>query len=134
MARVTGIGGIFFKSSSDKTALLNWYQDNLGLDIVENGFAILNWKDDHAEDGGGTVVSIADKDSQWFSPSQRPYMINYRIDNMEEMISQLKANGTTLHNGPEYHENGVFAWIMDPEGNKIELWEPMIWDEKNKTR
>ncbi len=59
-------------------------------------------------------------------------MVNYRVDNMARMIEQLSAGSIDIHKGPEYHENGVFAWIMDPEGNKIELWEPMIWDEKNK--
>jgi predicted enzyme related to lactoylglutathione lyase len=59
-------------------------------------------------------------------------MINYRIDNMDEMIAQLKNAGTAILKGPEYHENGSFAWVMDPEGNKVELWEPKIWDEKNK--
>jgi predicted enzyme related to lactoylglutathione lyase len=59
-------------------------------------------------------------------------MINYRIDNMEEMIGQLNAGGVPIHQGPEYHENGAFVWIIDPDGNKIELWEPKVWDDKNK--
>jgi predicted enzyme related to lactoylglutathione lyase len=59
-------------------------------------------------------------------------MINYRIDNMDEMIAQLKKGGVAIQKGPEYHENGSFAWVMDPEGNKVELWEPKLWDEKNK--
>lgn len=70
--------------------------------------------------------------SDWFSPSQSRFMINYRVDNMAAMIEQLTANGVDLLKGPEYYENGVFLWIMDPEGNKIELWEPMPWDENNK--
>ena len=59
-------------------------------------------------------------------------MINYRVDNLDEMIAQLRAGGVEITSGPESHENGKFAWIMDPEGNKVELWEPMLWDEKNK--
>jgi predicted enzyme related to lactoylglutathione lyase len=59
-------------------------------------------------------------------------MINYRVDNMDEMLAQLKQNGVEIQKGPESAENGKFAWIMDPDGNKIELWEPMNWDEKNK--
>jgi predicted enzyme related to lactoylglutathione lyase len=59
-------------------------------------------------------------------------MINYRIDNMDEMIAQLKAGGVAIHKGPEYHENGSFLWVIDPDGNKVELWEPKNWDEKNK--
>ncbi len=59
-------------------------------------------------------------------------MINYRVDNLDEMLAQLREGGVEIVKGPESHENGKFAWIMDPEGNKIELWEPMIWDDKNK--
>jgi predicted enzyme related to lactoylglutathione lyase len=60
-------------------------------------------------------------------------MINYRVDDLGEMLAQLRAGGVEINQGPESHENGKFAWILDPEGNKVELWEPMIWDEKNKT-
>jgi predicted enzyme related to lactoylglutathione lyase len=59
-------------------------------------------------------------------------MINYRVDNMAELLAQLKQNGVAIHKGPESHENGKFAWIIDPDGNKVELWEPKNWDEKNK--
>jgi predicted enzyme related to lactoylglutathione lyase len=61
-------------------------------------------------------------------------MINYRIDNMAEMLAQLKRNGVEVFKGPESDENGKFAWILDPDGNKVELWEPMPWDEQNKTK
>lgn len=97
------------------------------------GGAILRWADDKAEDKGLTVWTIAEKDSQWFSPSDSSFMINYRVDNLDEMIAQLRADGVEIIKGPESHENGKFAWIMDPEGNKVELWEPMLWDEKNKS-
>ncbi|HEX8151022.1 MAG TPA: VOC family protein [Pyrinomonadaceae bacterium] len=60
-------------------------------------------------------------------------MINYRVDDLGEMIAQLRAGGVEIIQGPESHENGKFAWVMDPEGNKVELWEPMTWDEKNKS-
>jgi predicted enzyme related to lactoylglutathione lyase len=60
-------------------------------------------------------------------------MINYRVDNLREMIAELRRGGVEVIGGPESHENGKFAWIMDPEGNKVELWEPMIWNEKNKS-
>jgi predicted enzyme related to lactoylglutathione lyase len=78
------------------------------------------------------VWTVAARDSTWFHPSQSSFMINYRVDDMEGLLEQLQAAGIDIQQGPEYHENGVFAWIMDPEGNKIELWEPKIWDEKNK--
>jgi predicted enzyme related to lactoylglutathione lyase len=133
MARITGIGGVFFKSKNDGAALAAWYQKHLGLSVESFGGAILRWPDDKAEDKGVTVWCVADKESKWFSPSDSPFMINYRVDNLDELIAQLRADGVEIISGPESHENGKFAWIMDPDGNKVELWEPMVWDEKNKT-
>jgi hypothetical protein len=80
-----------------------------------------------------TVWHVAEKESRWFSPSDSSFMINYRVDNLSEMIAELRRGGVEVIGGPESHENGKFAWIMDPEGNKVELWEPMIWNEKNKS-
>jgi predicted enzyme related to lactoylglutathione lyase len=133
MARITGIGGVFFKSKNDGAALAAWYQKHLGLSVESFGGAILRWPDDKAEDKGVTVWCVADKESKWFSPSDSPFMINYRVDNLDELIAQLRADGVEIISGPESHENGKFAWIMDPDGNKVELWEPLVWDEKNKT-
>ena len=132
MAKVTGIGGVFIKSTGKGAELAAWYQKNLGLDLESWGGAILKWPDDKAEDGGLTVWSSADHDTKWFSPSESSFMINYRVDNMDALLEQLKQSGIEIQKGPESHENGKFAWIMDPDGNKIELWEPMIFDEKNK--
>lgn len=132
MARVTGIGGVFFKSKGDDKALAKWYQEHLGMPAEDWGGAILKWPDDTANDGGLTVWGLAGHDSKWFSPSESSFMINYRVDNLDEMFAQLRAGGVEVVKGPESAENGKFAWIMDPEGNKIELWEPMAWDDKNK--
>jgi predicted enzyme related to lactoylglutathione lyase len=132
MARVTGIGGVFFKSKGGHAALAAWYQKHLGMPLADFGGAILRWPDDRAEDGGLTVWHVADHDSQWFSPSGSSFMINYRVDDLTGMLAQLRAAGVEVVGGPESHENGKFAWIMDPDGNKVELWEPMAWDEKNK--
>ena len=132
MAKITGIGGVFFKTRSDHKALAAWYAKNLGLVLEEWGGAILKWPDDTAEDRGLTVWHVAEKDSQWFSPSGSSFMINYRVDNLDEMLAQLRENGVTIVKGPEAHENGRFAWILDPDENKVELWQPMIWDDKNK--
>jgi predicted enzyme related to lactoylglutathione lyase len=132
MARITGIGGVFLKCKGDHAALAEWYQKHLGMQLEEWGGAILKWPDDPAEDKGLTVWSLAERESQWFSPSTSSFMINYRVDNLAEMLDQLRAGGVEIVGGLESHENGKFAWIMDPDGNKVELWEPMIWDEKNK--
>lgn len=132
MAKVTGIGGVFLKCRGDSAALAAWYQTHLGLPLETWGGAILRWPDDKAEDQGLTVWSLADKDSQWFSPSDSAFMINYRVDDMEALLAQLRAADIEIVGGPESHENGKFAWIMDPDGNKVELWEPMLWNEKNK--
>ena len=134
MAKVTGIGGVFFKSTGDHKKLAEWYRDNLGIPLEPWGGAILRWPDDKANDGGLTVWNAANKDTKWFSPSNASFMINYRIDDMTEMLAQLRRNGVEILKGPESHENGKFAWIVDPDGNKIELWEPMPWDEKNKAK
>ena len=133
MAKVTGIGGVFFKSTGDHKALAAWYQKNLGLQLEPWGGAVLRWPDDVAEDKGATVWHVAETQSQWFAPSQASFMINYRVDDLTELVAHLQRNGVAIHKGPEAHENGKFAWIMDPDGNKIELWEPKNWDEKNKT-
>ena len=133
MAKITGIGGVFFKSTNDSAALAAWYQKHLGMSLEGWGGAILRWPDDKAEDKGLTVWNVAKKETQWFSPSNSSFMINYRVDNLDEMIAQLRADGIEIIQGPESHENGKFAWIMDPDGNKVELWEPMLWDEKNKS-
>jgi predicted enzyme related to lactoylglutathione lyase len=132
MARVTGIGGVFFKSTGDHKALAAWYEKNLGLELESFGGAILRWTEDKAEDKGVTVWHVAERETEWFSPSRSPLMINYRIDDMAGMVEQLKRNGVEIVKGPESHENGKFAWVMDPDGNKVELWEPKLWDDKNK--
>ena len=132
MARVTGIGGVFFKSKTDHKALATWYQQHLGMPLEPWGGAALRWPEDKAEDKGVTAWHVAAKDSKWFAPSDASFMINYRVDDLGELLASLKAAGVTVLQGPESHENGKFAWISDPDGNKIELWEPKNWDEKNK--
>ncbi|HET6512611.1 MAG TPA: VOC family protein [Candidatus Kapabacteria bacterium] len=128
MAKVTGIGGVFFKSKGDHKALAEWYEKHLGIKREEWGGSVLRWEEDSADDKGLTVWSTAKSDTKWFSPSGSSFMINYRIDDMDGMIEQLKAGGVAIEQGPERHENGKFAWIMDPDGNKVELWEPKLWD------
>lgn len=128
MAKVTGIGGVFFKSKGSGTELAKWYQEHLGLQVESWGGAILNWKEDKAPDGGLTVWKTAGSDTKWFSPSESAFMINYRVDNLEELLDSLRQKGVAILKGPEKDFNGKFAWIMDPDGNKIELWEPAAFD------
>jgi predicted enzyme related to lactoylglutathione lyase len=128
MAKVTGIGGVFFKSRSDNAALVEWYKKYLGFSLESWGGAILKWPEDKGGDKGLTVWSVAEKDSKWFSPSESSFMINYRVDNLDEMVAQLKAGGVELVKGIDADETGKFAWVMDPEGNKVELWEPAAVD------
>lgn len=125
MAKVTGIGGVFFKSRKDHKALAAWYQKHLGLTLEEWGGAILKWPDDKADDKGLTVWHVAEKDSKWFSPSDSSFMINYRVDDLDALLAQLKAGGVEVLKGPESDDNGKFAWILDLDGNKVELWQPM---------
>ncbi len=132
MARVTGIGGVFIRAKSDDRALREWYQKHLGLKLEEWGGGALKWPEDGGEDGGATAWHVAEPTSKWFAPSEAPFMINYRIDDMAGMIAQLEAGGVAIHKGPEHHENGAFLWVIDPDGNKVELWEPKKWDPKNK--
>ncbi len=132
MAKVTGIGGVFFKSKSDSKELAAWYARHLGLPLQPWGGAILKWSVDQTPDGGVTVWHVADKDTKWFRPSPADFMINYRVDELEPLLAQLRRDGVTILKGPESDENGRFAWIVDPDGNKVELWEPIARDEKNK--
>jgi predicted enzyme related to lactoylglutathione lyase len=132
MAKVTGIGGVFFKSKSDHAALAAWYQKHLGVPLESWGGAMLKWADDKGGDGGLTVWHVAGKDSKWFAPSESSFMINYRVDNMDEMVEQLRASGVAIIKGPDADDNGKFAWIMDPDGNKVELWEPAPADGGSK--
>jgi len=130
MAKATGIGGVFIKSAGKGSDLAAWYEKNLGIALESWGGAILKWTDDKVVDGGLTVWSTANVDSKWFAPSESSFMINYRVDNMDELLDQLKQNGVEILKGPDTEENGKFAWIMDPDGNKIELWEPAVMEGK----
>jgi len=130
VGRVTGIGGVFFLANKDNANLAKWYEEHLGISLEPWGGGVLEWKNDEAEDGGATVWNVAAADSDWFAPSKARFMINYRVDNMEALVAKLTAADVQILEGPNYHENGVFAWIVDPEGNKVELWEPMPRGEK----
>ena len=124
MAKVTGIGGVFFKSKGDPAALAAWYQKHLGMAPEAWGGVILKWPEDKLLDRGLTVWHVAERDTKWFAPSDASFMINYRVDDLDGILAQLRAGGVEVLKGPDSDENGKFAWIMDPDGNKLELWEP----------
>ena len=129
MAGITGIGGVFIRSKGKGAELTKWYVDVLGLKQQDWGGVLLLWPEDRAEDKGATVWQPADSSSEWFPG---PFMINYRVDDMVGMIARLKEHNVAIHKGPEYAENGVFLWLHDPDGNRVELWEPKLWDDANK--
>lgn len=120
--RVTGIGGIFFKSD-DPTATKNWYKDHLGLNTDDYGCTFW-WKDKQGNDAT-TQWSPFKKDTAYFEPSKKEFMMNFRVHNLKELLSTLKEEGVTIVGKIEEYEYGKFGWILDPEGNKIELWEPI---------
>jgi predicted enzyme related to lactoylglutathione lyase len=124
MRRVTGIGGVFFKAN-DPEKLYQWYEKHLGIKRDADGSGVsLKWSDE--QDGGRsgmTIWSIFPRNSKYFDPSQAGFMINYRVENMGELLQALEAEGIEIL-GRQDEVYGRFAWIMDPEGNRIELWEP----------
>jgi len=123
MAKVTGLGGVFFKAD-DPEKMYQWYENHLGM-TRENGFVTFQWRDAaNPEQEGLTTWAIFKKDSNYFDPSRAGAMINYRVDNLDELLEALRAAGVQIDPKREEYDFGRFAWIFDPEGNKIELWEP----------
>ncbi|WMW79303.1 VOC family protein [Undibacterium cyanobacteriorum] len=124
MKRVTGIGGIFFKAK-DAPALRAWYQRHLGIDVQVWGGTAFSWSDENGQACGGTTVwSIGSAETDHFSPSQAPFMINYRVDDLHALLAALREEGCEVLDKVDDSEYGKFGWVIDPEGNKIELWQP----------
>lgn len=123
MKKVTGIGGVFFKSQ-DPASLKEWYRTHLGIDAGEYG-ATFSWREtDDSSKEGQTVWSPFPKDTKYFDPSSAPFMINYRVADLDSLLKELRAAGVTVDDRVETYDYGRFGWVMDPEGNRIELWEP----------
>ncbi len=121
--RVTGIGGIFFKAS-DPESIKNWYKKHLHIDSDEYG-AVFQWRHKEQPDLEGTTVwSPFPEDTTYFQPAEKDFMLNYRVENLVELLKVLRAEGIEPVGEIEEYSYGKFGWIMDPEGNKIELWEP----------
>jgi predicted enzyme related to lactoylglutathione lyase len=124
MRRVTGIGGIFFEAR-DPVALRAWYKRHLGVDVQEWGGAAFVWADAAGNAMKGTTVwSIGPADGKHFAPSKSSFMINYRVDDLAALLKALREEGCQVLDKTDDSEYGKFGWVVDPEGNKVELWQP----------
>lgn len=122
MKRVTGIGGIFIKCN-DRDTTRAWYEKHLGITMEPWG-AQFNWSEhDNPEIKPYSVLSFFKAHTDYFDPSNQPFMINFRVDDLNALVEELRKEGVTIVGEPLEEEFGKFAWILDPEGNKIELWE-----------
>jgi catechol 2,3-dioxygenase-like lactoylglutathione lyase family enzyme len=124
MKKVTGIGGIFIKSANPQR-MRDWYKKHLGIQIEEWGGTAFSWKGpDNAEGVGTTVWNIFEASSNYFNPSQATFMVNYRVEKLAPLLAALRAEGCNVDERSDDSEYGKFGWVFDPDGNKIELWEP----------
>jgi len=124
MKRVTGIGGIFFKAR-DPAMLRDWYRRHLGIDVQDWGGTAFRWNNPEApEPDAVTVWTIFEQSSSYFAPSNAAFMVNYRVDDLHALLAALRAEGCEVDEKVDESEYGKFGWVMDPEGNRIELWQP----------
>ena len=124
MKRVTGIGGIFFKAK-DPVALGAWYKKHLGIDVQEWGGAAFRWTDEKGSPVAGTTAwLITNSASKQFDPSTAPFMVNYRVADLASVLAALRQEGCNVLEKTDDSEYGKFGWVIDPEGNKVELWQP----------
>src|SRR5690606_1328502 len=120
--RVTGLGGFFFKSKNPEK-IRDWYGKHLGLPVDNYGCSFW-WKDKNGNDAMTQWFPFKE-DTEYFNPSEKQFMMNFRVENLLELLDTLKAEGVTIVGEVEEYDYGKFGWILDPEGNKIELWEPV---------
>jgi predicted enzyme related to lactoylglutathione lyase len=125
MKRVTGIGGIFFKAKDPK-ALGEWYRLHLGMNVEEWGGVAFRWAEDNSSGAGTTIWSPFKADTDYFAPSTAPFMVNFRVADLHALLAALRAEGCEVQDKVEESEFGKFGYVIDPEGNKLELWEPPI--------
>jgi catechol 2,3-dioxygenase-like lactoylglutathione lyase family enzyme len=129
MARVTGIGGIFLRSANPE-ALAAWYAQHLGLRLNDWGGVQFLWSDEIPPTTGSTAWSIFPADTPYFGPGPaagpQQAMVNYRVDDLDALLAQLAASGVPIDPHREDSPFGRFAWITDPDGNRLELWQPLV--------
>lgn len=124
MKRVTGLGGVFFKSK-DPAASRAWYREHLGIATEDYGFSFL-WRDlEKPEERGYTVWSPFARETEYFAPSDQPFMVNLRVADLDGLLAALEKEGIQRVGEVLTEGNGRFAWVLDPDGVKIELWEPV---------
>ncbi len=124
MRRVTGIGGIFFKAK-DPEALWAWYKAHLGIDVQAWGGASFDWTDAEGKPVGGTTAWLIEPQANdHYAPSGASFMVNYRVEDLHALVEALKAEGCNVLDKIDDSEYGTFGWVIDPEGNKVELWQP----------
>jgi glyoxylase I family protein len=117
--RATGIGGVFFRADNPP-ALARWYKDNLGIDPVPSDYSQMPW----VQEAGPTVFAPFPKDSDFFGSSNKCWMLNFRVKNLDAMVAQLRSSHVDVTVDPKTYPNGRFAQLHDPDGNPVELWEP----------
>lgn len=122
LKRVTGLGGFFFKSENPNE-IKDWYKNHLGIPTDQYGWTFW-WKDTDGKDCS-TQWSPFGANTQYFNPSEKQFMMNFRVNDLEALLKVLKEEGVTILGEMETYDYGKFGWILDPEGNKIELWEPI---------
>ena len=122
--KVTGIGGIFFKCK-DPNKMKEWYKTHLGMDVGPYGASFEWYQDAEGKKKGLTQWNLNSETAKLYEPSTKDFMINYRVENMEALVEELKKEGVTIVDKIETYEYGKFIHILDAEGNKIQLWEPM---------
>jgi catechol 2,3-dioxygenase-like lactoylglutathione lyase family enzyme len=122
--RVTGVGGIFFKTKDPK-ATARWYADHLGLPVEDWGGVAFKWRDEGKRAGdGATVWSPFPAETTYFAPGEASYMVNLRVDDLDAILARLRARGVRVMDRVEESEFGRFGWFLDPDGAKVELWQP----------
>jgi len=123
MQRVQGIGGVFF-AGKNQEATTAWYRDVLGVPMESWGGHAFRWRDQHASEDASTTFSVFAPDTTYFAPGTAPFMINFRVADLDAMLAQIRAAGGWVDDKLEESEYGRFGWTRDPDGNKVELWEP----------
>jgi len=124
MKRVTGLGGVFFKSKDPK-ALGEWYRTHLGLNIEAWGGTAFSWVTSENPTGTGTTIwNVFKEDTSYFAPSTASFMINFRVHDLHALLAALRAEGCDVDAKVDESEFGKFGWVQDPDGNRIELWQP----------